>query len=330
MATPGGPRVPLAGEGKGADIAAWRQAARAEAAAANRQTYGQLLLDMVKAFERVPHWMLVTEGVALGYPLSILRLSIAAYRLNRKVRIGQVVSASVRAVRGITAGSGFATFEMRVIMIRIIDRALTWYPCIEPTLYVDDLSAERSGTMEEVRTSVVGFGAIVCALLSICDMEISKTKSVCTASCNGLGKDIAKGLSRFGIKYEPTVKSLGVGLGAGTRRNSNVQRARLKAFKARLGGFRRLRRARHSTARVLRTGGTAGMTFGQVMGVAPGMLEQQRRATAAADAPATGGGGQNIDLALILADGSNKGRVDPAFQAHTGPIGSWAKAAWNN
>ena len=71
------------------------------------------------------------------------------------------------------------------------------------------------------------------------------------------------------------------------------------------------------------------MTFGQVTGVAPGLLQQQRQATAAAGAPATGIAGQQVDMALPLLDGSEKGRADPAFQAHSGPIGSWAKAIWN-
>jgi hypothetical protein len=32
---------------------------------------------------------------------------------------------------------------------------------------------------------------------------------------------------------------------------------------------------------------------------------------------------------LLLADGSAKGRVDPAFDAHAAPIGHWAQAVWN-
>ena len=46
------------GEGKGADIAAWRQAARAEAASARKLYYAQLLVDLVKAFE-----MHLTHGI---------------------------------------------------------------------------------------------------------------------------------------------------------------------------------------------------------------------------------------------------------------------------
>ena len=74
-----------AGVGKGADIAAWNQAARAEMAAMGRWKtgYAQALLDLVKAFERAPCWLLVQEAVAMGYPLWLLSLSIATYRLPR-------------------------------------------------------------------------------------------------------------------------------------------------------------------------------------------------------------------------------------------------------
>jgi hypothetical protein len=84
------------------------------------------------------------------------------------------------------------------------------------------------------------------------------------------------------------------------------------------------------TARILRTGGVAALTFGQMaMGTPPATLLLQRRAVAAAAAPTAGLAGQNLDLALMLADGSDKGMVDPAFEAHLGPIGHWAQAVWN-
>ena len=45
-------------------------------------------------------------------------------------------------------------------------------------------------------------------------------------------------------------------------------------------------------------------------------------------APGTGTCGQNLDLALLLADGSRTGRADPAYDAHDLPIGQWACAVW--
>ena len=64
------------------------------------------------------------------------------YRPRRTIRIGKVVSFSVWARRGITAGSGFATIGMRLVMVRAVDWALKAYPIVKPTLFVDDLAAD--------------------------------------------------------------------------------------------------------------------------------------------------------------------------------------------
>ena len=68
--------------------------------------YVQTLLDLVKAFDKVPLWLLIREAIALGYPLRLLRLSIATYQLKRVIRVGSVISKVVMATTGITAGSG--------------------------------------------------------------------------------------------------------------------------------------------------------------------------------------------------------------------------------
>ena len=59
------------------------------------------------------------------------------------------------------------------------------------------------------------------------------------------------------------------------------------------------------------------------------MLLQQRRAINAAAAPSSGLGGQELDIALMIADGSLMGKADPAFIAHSDVIVHWAKAIWN-
>lgn len=117
-----------AGKGKGTNVAAWRQGAVAELADALGITvqYAQALLGLVKAFNKVPHWLLVRDARALGFPLKLLRLSLAAYLVQRVVRINQVVSTQVQAICGVAAGSGFAATEMRLVFIRIIDKALIY------------------------------------------------------------------------------------------------------------------------------------------------------------------------------------------------------------
>ena len=119
-----------AGRGKGADVAAWKQAVRAEAAAAAVQTsksgrgVRSSALGPHQAFREVPHAILARKAAKLGYPLWILRLPLAAYRLPRSLRIAGVYSFLVVACRGATTGSGTATAEMKIMVVDIIDGAL--------------------------------------------------------------------------------------------------------------------------------------------------------------------------------------------------------------
>ena len=112
-------------------------------------SYAQALLDLVKAFERIPYRVLLREARKLGYPLRMLRLTIATYRLPRVIRVGEALSDPAWALRGIVARSGTATTEMRLAMITIVDNALTWVPTVVPTLFVDDLSTEAEGSDDD-------------------------------------------------------------------------------------------------------------------------------------------------------------------------------------
>ena len=320
-----------AGPGKGADHAAWKQAARAEHAATVRGAhYGSTLLDLVKAFDMVPHHVLVREAIRLGYSLWILRLSIAAYAAERMIRIDGVLSRAIPHRRSLTAGSGLATTEMRIVLVNVIEAAMRVAPLATPTLYVDDLSVEVCGTQAVVVTQLHAFTSHFCDSITADGGEVSTTKSLCTASSPSLGRRIAGALARYGIQYKDRVVSLGSALGGGRRRNAQVIAKRLQAFRRRLPRMRKLVKAKVCTKRILRTGGIASLTYGQaVTGVATTVLLHQRRAAAHAAAPASGPGGQDLDLALIIADGPRQGRADPAHDAHCMPIFAWAQAVWN-
>ena len=148
-----------------------------------------------------------------------------------------------------------------------------------------------------------------------------ENNSVCTASTPTLGRAIAEQLLQYGVEYVDRVTSLGAAVAAGRRRNATVLRVRLKAFRRRLPRFKKLAKVGVNTARLARTGGVAAITFGQtITGVAPATLRAQRRAVAHATAPASGTCGQDLDLALLIADGSATGKADPAFAAHSMPI----------
>ena len=69
---------------------------------------------------------------------------------------------------------------------------------------------------------------------------------------------------------------------ASRRRTTAVSRKRLKTFSGRIRRFRILDNAGGNAKKVLRTGGTAGFTYGLVAGVADSTLRQQRLAVMAA------------------------------------------------
>ena len=89
-----------AGSGRGSTVAAWRQAARGELVAAIGKCYAQVLLDLVKAVERIPYRVPTREADRLGYPIRMIRLAIATYRLPRVIRIGTAFSDLVEAIKG--------------------------------------------------------------------------------------------------------------------------------------------------------------------------------------------------------------------------------------
>ncbi len=65
----------------------------------------------------------------------------------------------------------------------------------------------------------------------------------------------------------------------------------------------------------------------EVFGVADSMLEKARSKVAKAASPEACG--KNPELALVAIDADN-GTLDPAFQAHVGPIRHWALAVWDS
>ena len=177
--------------------------------------------------------------------------------MPRTVRVVSAISDLLAATRGIVAGSGLATSEMRLVMIDIVDSALVIHPTVEPTFFVDDLSAELDGTDDDddIVYHLSGFTEIVATRIAADGMEVSGTKSVISASHGQLGEVLMARLGRHGIKHAARVKSLGVGLGAGTRQNTQVMKTRLKNFSNRLPRFAALRRAGIDTAKLVRTGG---------------------------------------------------------------------------
>jgi len=293
-------------------------------------SYANVMLDMVKAFERVSHQWLVNQGQRYEYPMRVLRLSIAAYRLGRCIAIDGICSELMVASRGITAGAVHATIELRLLLIQWLDETVQLYRHIVITVYVDDTSFEASGSDRVVCEAVVGAVRHFTKAVVRTGGEFSPTKNIVLASRRQLAYTVYSRLSGLSLKVVDNAKSLGGAISSGRCRNAAILAKRLKDFKVRKMQFQKLRRmiGARRNATVLRTGGTAALVYGQAnTGVSCSMLYRQRSAVAAASVP---NGSGELDLLLIVADGSMRGKADPAFAAHEAPIGKWAEAVWES
>ena len=312
----------------GADVAAFKQAARAEIAAASGATFAQSLIDLAKCFEVIPRDLLVREAQALGYCLYTLRASLATYAMRRTLSVAGVCSRLLRAERGITAGSAHATCELRLLIMRSIDRVAKMCTTVSMTIFVDDTAIEATGTPTTVSRDLAQVTAATCEAFQQLRLDLSPTRNKILAFVESVATNVVSKLSLFGFTAAKTAKSLGVGMGAGVRRNMQVLKARLGKFTAKTKRIRTLMKAGADAARLVRTGGISSFMYGVAStGVSDSFLHKQRRAAAAATTNSIHG--KNVDMLLVSADAaSGRASTDPAVKAHTDVIGMWAEMAW--
>ena len=317
------------GQGRGAQRAAWEAALGAEHAHMTGLAFIQTLMDMVKAFGTVPHQQLIESASERGFPLWLLRLSLAIYRMPRVIMIERRCSRLIVASRGITAGSTFATTELIALLIGLVDLLNgRWGGIVRLKLYVDDLSMAVAGARS--RTTAIAAAATDMAVRFFEDklfMKVSPTKTVVIGSRPCLAKRVARVVLRPRALAVKVGKLLGTAAAGGVRRATCIQRVRMAMFAKKAARIRALGRSAGVDARRLTSAIAAPtMMYGAACtGVADTVLDSMR--SLAAHSAAAVGGGKNVDMVLLAAD-CDQGTMDPCFAAHTLPIGHWAKAVW--
>ena len=185
----------------------------------------------------MPHSVLVREAHARGYPLLLLRLSLAAYRIARVVGVGGIFSRLIYPTRGIVAGSGFATRELRALVIGVFDRVTAACVEIRLTVYVDDATIECTGTERTVVEGMADAIERTCKALVDVGFTMSSSKNVVLASNSRTGKALEEGLSHWGVRYVKAAKMLGVDSAGGTRRSTAAATQRIKGFLSEWGSL---------------------------------------------------------------------------------------------
>lgn len=309
----------------GAQRAAWTAAFSAEAAAAGGREHAAALLDLVKAFEMIPHWALAKAAKQCGYSLKVLRLSVAAYRIARSIGIDGTYSKEITATRGITAGSGFATSELRLLLMELISAIRTSWP-VALKLYVDDMTKTASGTRDAATAAVAAATDFAVERFRSLGLEVSTKKSIAVASSLKTLRALAFRTRTRALKPARSTKLLGTAFAAGTRRSTRVLKARIKAVKQRTSRVQALRRQGLSSIDYVRSAGIPAMLYqSEIMGLSNSTLAQATRTAAALVAPPTAG--KNPTL-VMHATALHTDAADPRLIANVAPFKTWATAWW--
>jgi hypothetical protein len=266
----------------------WRQAVRAEAAAAGGDVAGLHLGDLQKAYEHVEHCKLWEKGGEEKYPLALLRVTLRAYRWARRVYLGKLVSHALWPHRGIIAGNSHATDELKAYLLGTVRRHAVAHPRVTLTIFIDD--AGHAAVEKNAATMAEVIGKSVMALRNTFREELGLVwgddKGVHVASTKEGFRELDKHL-RGGIsRGAAAVSKLGVDATCGKAFTGIGRQVRRQRWKKMRGKERRLKRIRgegRSIGRVYTSGPRAGATDGvHIWGHSPGETLALRRKAAAA------------------------------------------------
>ncbi|CAK0909131.1 unnamed protein product, partial [Prorocentrum cordatum] len=271
--------------GRSSERAAWLQALYCEAARADGHDYAVTYFDLIKCFEWVTH---------------------------RKAW-----------QRGIVAGSRYAPFCLKMVIILELDRLVHQFPWADTCLFFDDLAMATYGRHEcvdEVHPRFIE--AVVIMFETTLDMAVSRGaegKTATLASSTALGQHINKSTRHLGVRVAKHGKHLGVTATACRRRRvAAINKWALKyaARKARVAAVRRAGGAAHKLIRQAKV--PALLYRSSVVGMADSKLTELRKNVAAA----MEGNNKGRSTALTLLSD----RADPGILANSGPIIAWATA----
>ena len=286
-------------KGMGAQRAAWTSTFSAEAAAADGQAYSAVLLDLVKAFELVDHRELALAAKRHGFSLKVLRLSLAAYRIARSIGIEEVYSGTVTANCGITAGSGFATNELRILLTDLLyDLRRLWPASLK--LYVDDLTIAAKGEPAQVASILSQATDYAVGAFTKLGLKVSKAKSNAVASSNALRRTIVIKTRTKALRPVKHAKLLGVGLAGGKKRTVRIQNKRIDAFASKIRRIQAIRRQGVSAVQYVQAAGVPAMMYGvECSGIADSSLKQVVGLAASAITPPARGKNARLSMHAV-------------------------------
>ena len=210
--------------------AVWRAQVMGMVADVEELHAAELLWDIRKCYENVLHAELQEQAREQGYPMALLRVSLVTSKIFPKA--------------GIVAGSSMATFEIAVLMQKLL-RGQMPILGIKMSLHIDDLSLSiaRNTTTALIADLATAAAAITHVLETRLHLPIAADKSQVLGSSEAVDKAL---VAHFGNQLGPvvtTARRLGVDHSLRRVKQNPVFRKRFKLFSERRGLIKNLGKA---------------------------------------------------------------------------------------
>ncbi len=281
-----------ASAGVGPADAVYRQALKQEAGIANGLESIVILDDLEAFYESISRERLLTEARALGFPVSIVRASLAAYVGPRMLTMEGKAAKELYPKKGLVAGCSFATTFVNMFYLRNFDElAKTFEPGIQLELYIDDIAISAEAAGDSIASKVIGAReSMVKCVTEDLGCTIAPGKSCLVASSAKAARNIA---THLGLEHaiKRSAPNLGIDATAGGKRSRLVMGSRRRA-RFRKGEGRRIRLRAvakilgNKTVKLFVAGIAPEVNFGaEVWGVSDAEAVRLRRMAAAALKP---------------------------------------------
>ena len=154
----------------------------------------EFLVDLHKAFELVDRGLLLKAAMDAGYPCDVLAWGLSMYGWRTRLVFRKCVTAEMFPMRGIAAGSAFATTELWLLLAGSLGRLTRRFPLVVFCLHVDDLSAtDKNEDPSELANSLAEVHAAAREELQHqCLTQIADPKTMVAASSDSLAETVAE------------------------------------------------------------------------------------------------------------------------------------------
>ena len=245
------------GPGRGSERAVWAQSVHEEALRQRRMHSAAIMVDLTKAYERVPLARIWRRGMECGFQPRILALGLEVCAFARRLVYRGAVSKPAHTLTALLAGLGLASDFLYLFLSEPIEVILQRHSSLHVCMVADDIKMMVEGTEEQpiarkleratddlIQMLEEGMGAKVSR-----DEGGKRGKTVALASSSRMEKAMATRMRKRRIGMQKKVRSLGVGFAAGgvrrkvkTRRTSKESVKRSKDNSGQQGLAQRSRR----------------------------------------------------------------------------------------